>query len=121
MTNTVIYETVDNLLTYLYALEEKEKSRESGRVVMLHIEHCLRNESQSGPGRNTSKLGFPFVIELMEKIDLTKVGAHCMIGIVRSTFRVKQLIPGWDSLLKKIKAEMIRRNMDYKSLLIGLI
>lgn len=44
-----------------------------------------------------------------------------MIGIIRSTYRVRQVFLNWEPLLKKIKAEMIRRDMNYKALLIGLI
>ena len=113
--------TVDELLAYVYSLEENKRHREAARIVMLHIEHCLSIEWHAQPNRNISKLGFPFISDLMEKIDLSKVGSNCMIGIIRSTYRVRQVFLNWEPLLKKIKAEMIRRNMDYKALLIGLM
>lgn len=113
--------TVDELLTFIYNLEEAKEHREAGYIAMLHIEKCLSNEGHARPNKNTSKLGFPFISELLEKLDVTKVHAHCMIGTIRSTFRVRQYLTNWEALLEKIKDEMIRRDMDYKSLLRGLI
>ena len=35
---------VDELLAYVYSLEENKRHREAVRIVMLHIEHCFSNE-----------------------------------------------------------------------------
>jgi len=111
---------VEGLLAFIYSIEEDKEHRKSVLVTMQYLEECISNEANKEAGI-ASILNFSYIDELFEKLDLTKVGPHCMIGSIRCTFRIKNHIKNWYSLLERIKAEMIRRNMDYKASLIGLI
>ena len=112
---------VDGLLALIYSLEESKEHRKAACASMFYIEMSLSHEWHARPNKNESKYGFPFIAELLEKLDVTKLSGNCMVGIIRSTYRVKECFLDWEPTLNKIKGEMIRRNMDYKSLLIGLI
>lgn len=112
---------VEGLLTLIYSLEESKEHRKATCACMYYVEACLSDEWHARPNKNESKYGFPFIAELLEKLDVTKLSGNCMVGIIRSTYRVKECFLDWEPTLNKIKEEMIRRNMDYKSLLIGLI
>lgn len=112
---------VAELLALIYSLEESKEHRKAAYASMFYIEMSLSHEWHARPNKNESKYGFTFIAELLEKLDVTRVSGNSMVMIIRSTYRVRERFPDWEPTLNKIKDEMIRRNMDYKSLLIGLI
>lgn len=122
MSQQFIHEpTVDELLTFVYSCKEEDELRNAAYQLMLYVEKSLKIESGVKCDKNTSKLGFSFIDELLEKLDVTKASPLCLVAAIRCTFRVKNRITNWYALLERIKGEMIRRNMDYKRHLRGLI
>ena len=112
----LIYETVDELLNFIYSKEESADERKHAYVVMVHVELAFVNEFAS----NTSNLNFLFINELLGKLDVTRTTTRCLIAVIRSTSRNKEYFSNWLALLEKINAEMVRRNLDNKALLRGL-
>jgi hypothetical protein len=57
----------------------------------------------------------------LNRVDVKRLNPEVMVGVIRSTYRGRLVMPAWDSLLEKIKKEMMRRNVpDWARLLVGL-
>jgi len=112
--NVKFYETVDELLNFIYSPEELQDERKHAYVVIANIELAFVNAYHK-----TDKT-FLFINEFLGKLDVTRTSTRCMIVVIRATSRNKQDLSNWSLLLEKIRIEMISRNLNDKALLIGL-
>lgn len=99
------------VLNHTYDLIRLNESRRAAQYLMRIVETDI----------SWSAAPDDYVDSLLGAVNLEKLDSRCMTVIIRCTFRVKHLCPNWQPLLTKIKDEMIKRDMDYKGLLIGLI
>jgi hypothetical protein len=64
---------------------------------------------------------FLLLNDTLTKIDIKRLPLEVLIGLIRSTFRGRLVLPAWVSLLEKIKVEMQQRNVpQWERLLVGL-
>jgi hypothetical protein len=96
---------------YTYDLVNANDGRRAARYLIRVIEKNI----------STIPEDLNYIDTLLGVIDVDKLDDRCMAVILRCTFRVKHHCPNWKLLFEKIKMEMIKRGMDYESLLIGLI
>ena len=54
-------------------------------------------------------------------INPKRLSPELMLTLIRVTFPVKELIPGWYQLVRRIKNELDQRQLDSKKILVGLI
>jgi hypothetical protein len=59
--------------------------------------------------------------ERLKTADISNLPGDKLIGLLRTTAHVKANLKYWNSTLEKIKAEITRREFDYKYVLAGLI
>lgn len=66
--------------------------------------------------RQFDEIGMIFAI-----INPERLSPELMLTLVRVTYPVRKLIPGWYNLLRRIKGALDARRLDSRSLLIGLL
>jgi hypothetical protein len=58
---------------------------------------------------------------LMRSIDVSKAAPEYLVGLLRATSKEVRHLANWPKLLESVKAELRRRKLEYKKILIGLL
>lgn len=100
---------ISKLLTSVSLLEGQGCARMASRLSMRFIEQSFKNHDLEKVNR------------LLRIIEPQKYQEQVIVGVLRSTFRARKLLPAWSSLLSKSKQSLEQRGADVGGLLIGLL
>lgn len=103
------------LLDRVYETVAQGQDRQASIQLFYFTETLLRNECY----RDTKDLSQ--LDTLLQTVDVSRLGAHCMIALLRGNYRVRTRLQHWEGLLHRVNEEMIHRELNHKQLLIGLI
>jgi hypothetical protein len=110
--NTSIEPTIEQELSWvsdLYIHSESGNTSKALRVAYNGIEDLLAT-------RNFYSLN-----KLLQEVNIARLSVEIIVGIVRSTYRARNTLGTWWSLLQRIKDELRARNTpQWERLLIGL-
>lgn len=95
-------------LSAVYALDEQGKNRLAAQKIMILIESKLRKNALYDANR------------VLIDADVSKLSSRSMIGLIRSTFRVKKQLPAWDKVYSKSWRQVRNSGKNPESLFIGL-
>lgn len=107
--------SIDKLLTEVYEKVSLGEDRQAGIHLFKFTETLLRDESI----KDTPNL--LLLDDLLRTVDVCRLDCLCMLALVRGNYRVRTLLQHWEGLLQRVKDEMIRRGLNYESLLRGLL
>lgn len=99
---------VTGVLCMAYSLDEMGRGREAARELMYFVEMSLRVD---GPVQANN---------LLANADIEKLGVRSLIGLIRSTARMRELLPAWSNayMTSRVRAQKLGKNPD--SVFIGL-
>lgn len=115
MKPSVLNTPVPSLLDQVYETVAQGQDRQASIQLLRFTETLLRDEGF----RDTNDLSR--LDTLLQTVDVSRLGAHCMIALLRGNYRVRTRLQHWEGLLHRVNEEMIHRELNYKQLLIGLI
>ncbi|WP_139031513.1 hypothetical protein [Bradyrhizobium sp. ORS 375] len=91
-------------------------SEDAGRSTSQQIMSTISALNELLQKRQFDEIGTIFGI-----INPKRLSPELMLALVRVTFPVRQVVPGWYQLVRRIKAELDERHLDSKRLLVGLL
>ncbi len=95
-------------LSAVYVLDERGHNRLAAQKIMLLIESKLRKNALVDANR------------VLTDADVSKLSSRSMIGLIRSTFRVKKQLPAWDKAYSKSWQQVRDSGKNPETLFIGL-
>lgn len=95
-------------LSAVYALDEQGKNRLAAQKIMILIESKLRKNALFDANR------------VLIDADVSKLSSRSMIGLIRSTFRVKKQLPAWEKVYSKSWRQVRNSGKSPEALFIGL-
>lgn len=101
--------SVQCVLEDVYRLEAAKEEHKASKVIFRFIEENFAN----------SRLDR--VNQLLVDVDLDRLSALSMSGMVRFTACAKAHLPAWKMCLDKVFAELSNREMNASAILVGLI
>lgn len=99
---------VRGVLLSVYNLDHRGFGRLAAQEVMLFVEKSLR--------RN----GLTEANTLLELADASKLSSRSLIGLIRSTARLKDRLPAWKNAYLKSRVEVTKAGKNPDTLFIGL-
>lgn len=99
---------VQNVLVNTYKLDEGGFGRLAAQEVMLFVEKNLRRNGLTEANR------------LLELADTSKLSSRSLIGLIRSTARLKDKLPAWKSAYLKSREEVSKQGKNPDALFVGL-
>ena len=99
---------VQCVLVNTYKLDEGGFGRLAAQEVMLFVEKNLRRNGLTEANR------------LLELADTSKLSSRSMIGLIRSTARLKDKLPAWKSAYLKSREEVSKQGKNPDALFVGL-
>ncbi|MBI2725015.1 MAG: hypothetical protein HYX42_02075 [Polaromonas sp.] len=95
-------------LTGVYELDASGQNRSAAREMMLFIETKL------------SKNAFSDANQLLADVKVTHLSSRSMIGMIRSTYRVKKSLPAWKKAYRDSWDQVLKLGKNPKTLFIGM-
>lgn len=92
----------------VYELEDIGEYRSAAREIMIFIESRLRRNALADAN------------QLLCTIDVSHLSNRSMIGLIRSSYRVKAKLPAWKKLYRESWDQVSKTGKDPKSLFVGL-
>ncbi len=89
-------------------LERTTTSREANRALMSWIESVIYRGDLAA------------VDNILAKADVTQLGAHSLIGLIRTPSRIKEQLPSWQPVYEKCWKQMRKLGKDPKAMYVGL-
>lgn len=99
---------VQSVLINTYKLDEDGFGRLAAQEVMLFVERNLRRNGLTEANR------------LLELADASKLSSRSLIGLIRSTARLKDKLPAWKSAYLKSREAISRQGKNPDTLFVGL-
>lgn len=99
---------VQSVLVNTYMLDEGGFGRLAAQEVMLFVEKNLRRNGLTEANR------------LLELADASKLSSRSLIGLIRSTARLKDRLPAWKAAYLKSREEVSKQGKNPDALFVGL-
>lgn len=99
---------VSATLAEVYELDEQGQNRTAARELMAFIEIQLRKNALSETNR------------LLAEANVACMSSRSMIGLIRSTYRLKDNLPAWDKAYRDSWKEISKQGKTPESLFVGL-
>lgn len=99
---------VQSVLINTYKLDEGGFGRLAAQEVMLFVEKNLRRNGLTEANR------------LLELADASKLSSRSLIGLIRSTARLKDKLPAWRAAYLKSREEVSKQGKNPDALFVGL-
>ena len=99
---------VQSVLVNTYKLDEGGFGRLAAQEVMLFVEKNLRRNGLTEANR------------LLELADASKLSSRSLIGLIRSTARLKDKLPAWQPAYLKSREEVSKQGKNPDTLFVGL-
>jgi hypothetical protein len=99
---------VRNALNKIYELESTEQSQAAARQAIQFIESNLRLGNLQACN------------QLLNEINENKLSSRSLIGLIRSTFRVKDMLPAWRFAYEKAWNAIARLGKNPEALFLGM-
>lgn len=99
---------VQSVLVNTYKLDEGGFGRLAAQEVMLFVEKNLRRNGLNEANR------------LLELADASKLSSRSLIGLIRSTARLKDKLPAWKSAYLKSREQISKQGKNPDALFVGL-
>lgn len=99
---------VKRVLVSTYRLDEGGFGRLAAQEVMLFVEKNLRRNGLTATNR------------LLELADSSKLSSRSLIGLIRSTARLKDRLPAWKKAYLKSREEVAKQGKSPDALFVGL-
>lgn len=99
---------VQSVLVNTYKLDESGFGRLAAQEVMLFVEKNLRRNGLTEANR------------LLELADASKLSSRSLIGLIRSTARLKDKLPAWRAAYLKSREEVSKQGKNPDALFVGL-
>ena len=100
--------SIRTALNGIYDLDAQGQNRTAARELLVFIEEKLQK-------RNLSVAN-----NLLAKVDVNHLSSRSMIGLIRSTYRVRKDLPAWNVTFEKSWHQVEKLGKSPKSLFIGL-
>ena len=95
-------------LAGIYELDASGQNRSAAREIMIFVEARLQKNALSDAN------------QLLAKIDVSHLSSRSMIGLIRSTYRVKKNLPAWRKLYRESWDQVSKLGKNPKALFVGL-
>ena len=99
---------VKSVLISAYNLDKDGFGRLAAQEVMLFVEKNLKNNCLAEANR------------LLELADASKLSSRSLIGLIRSTARLKDRLPAWRTAYLKSREEVTKQGKNPDALFVGL-
>lgn len=99
---------VSAALSGVYALDSQGQNRLAAQEMMIFIESKLRKNALGDAN------------ELLAEVDVAKLSSRSMIGLIRSTFRLKKQLPAWEKAYSKSWRQVRKLGKSPEALFVGL-
>lgn len=99
---------VKSVLVSAYSLDKGGFGRLAAQEVMLFVE------------RNLKRSGLTEANMLLELADASKLSSRSLIGLIRSTARLKDRLPAWRGAYLKSREEVVKQGKNPDTLFVGL-
>lgn len=99
---------VRGVLLNVYSLDNGGFGRLAAQEVMLFVEKSLKRNSLNEPNR------------LLAMADISKLSSRTLIGLIRSTSRLKDRLPAWKIAYRKSREAVTKLGKNPDSLFVGL-
>lgn len=99
---------VKNVLVSIYELDRNGFGRIAAQEVMLFIEKRLRLNGLTEANR------------LLELADISKLSSRSLIGLIRSTARLKDHLPAWKIAYQHSRKQVAKQGKNPDALFVGL-
>lgn len=100
--------SVRGVLVSAYNLDKGGFGRLAAQEVMLFVEKNLKRNGLTETNR------------LLELADATKLSSRSLIGLIRSTARLKDRLPAWSTAYLKSREEVTKQGKNPDALFVGL-
>jgi len=99
---------VQSVLVSIYELDGKDFGRLAAQEVMLFVEKNLRRNGMMETNR------------LLELVDASRLSNRSLIGLIRSTARLKDQLPAWKIAYLKSREQVTKQGKNPDALFVGL-
>lgn len=99
---------IQNTLMNVYELDKKKFNRLASQEIMLFVEKSLRSNNMT----ETNKI--------LELADFTRLSSRSLIGLIRSTARLKDHLPAWKKAYQESRKQVVKEGKNPDTLFIGL-
>lgn len=100
--------SVQSVLVNTYKLDEGGFGRLAAQEVMLFVEKNLRRNRMAEANR------------LLELADASKLSSRSLIGLIRSTARLKDKLPAWKYAYLRSREEVLKQGKNPDALFVGI-
>lgn len=100
---------VDEALKSVYALEQGREGRLAARALMIFLEKNFKAKNLAAASA------------LVDRVDLDKLGVHSLIGLVRTTARIKLTLPSWSALYRRSRRAVERKGYSPERMFVGIV
>lgn len=101
-------ESVKTSLKNVYFLDALHKNRAAAREMMIFTEDCIKHN------------GLASCNQLLNEADVTRLSSRSMIGLVRSTYRIKENLPAWNKTYEASWRQLKKTGKRPEALFVGL-
>jgi len=99
---------VDEALKGVYALEQGREGRLAARALMIFLEKNFKTKNLAAASA------------LVDRVDLEKLGVHSLIGLVRTTARIKLTLPSWNALYRRSRRAVELKGYSSDRMFVGI-
>ncbi len=99
---------VHSALVSVYELDHAGFGRSAAQEVMLFVEKRLKRNALSETNR------------LLELADISRLSSRSLVGLVRSTSRLKDRLPAWEKAYLKSREQVSKQGKNPDKLFVGL-
>lgn len=99
---------VQNVLVSVYKLDQNGFGRLAAQEVMLFVEKNLRRNGMTEANR------------LLESADTSRLSSRSLIGLIRSTARLKDQLPAWRIAYLNSREQVAKQGKNPDALFVGL-